>query len=145
MEINQNHTNTNPVDSKSSGFPVLPMTSVKGTKENVVEIAQAKRLSGLKQEKIETTQTEKETDAGTEDLFSVVADINEHVQSIQRDLVFTVDEVSGRDIVTIMDTKSNEVIRQIPSEEMLQLARNLNEQLKEDDAAKTVNLFSSIA
>ena len=141
MEINKNHTNTNPVDPKSSGFPVLQMMRTKGTKENVVEIAQAKRLSEVKQEKIETKQTEAET----EDLFSVVAEINEHVQSIQRDLVFTVDEVSGRDVVTIMDTKSNEVIRQIPSEEMLQLARNLNEQLKEDDAAKTVNLFSSIA
>jgi flagellar protein FlaG len=141
MEINKNHTNTNPVDSKSSGFPALQMMSAKGTKENVVEIAQAKRLSEVKQEKIETKQTETET----EDLFSVVVEINEHVQSIQRDLVFTVDEVSGRDVVTIRDTKSNEVIRQIPSEEMLRLARNLNEQLKEDDAAKTVNLFSSIA
>jgi len=141
MKIDQNQTNINPVGPKASGFSALQKMHEKGTKENVVEIAEAKHLSEVKQVKVEAKQTEAET----ENLFSVVAEINEHVQSIQRDLVFSVDQDSGRDIVTIMDAKSKKVIRQIPSEEMLKLARNLNEQLKEDDAAKTVNLFSSIA
>ena len=64
---------------------------------------------------------------------------------MQRDLVFSIDEESGREVVTIKDAKSDEVIRQYPSEEILSLARNLNEQLDEGDKAKKISLFSSTA
>jgi len=56
-------------------------------------------------------------------LQSAVTKMNEHVQSLQRNLQFSVDDESGRSIVTVMDRETEEVIRQIPSEEMLALAR----------------------
>ena len=42
-------------------------------------------------------------------------------------------------------TKSKEVIRQFPSEELLVLARSLNSQLDSGDKIKAINLFSSTA
>lgn len=69
-----------------------------------------------------------------------VSQINDHVQNLQRNLQFTVDDLTGKDIVTVIDRESEEVIRQIPSEEALQLARRLAES-REDG----VQLFSTLA
>lgn len=62
-----------------------------------------------------------------QNLHIAVSQINDYVQSLQRNLKFTVDEVTGKDIVTIIDSESKEVIRQLPSEEALELARRLAE------------------
>ena len=52
---------------------------------------------------------------------------NATVQALRSDLKFTVDETTGLDVVKFVDIKTKEVIRQIPSEEMLALARRLDE------------------
>ena len=54
-----------------------------------------------------------------------VAKLNDYVQSFQRDLTFTLDEDLGRSIVRVVDSSTQEVIRQIPNEVTLHLARNL--------------------
>ena len=45
--------------------------------------------------------------------------------SMKRYLEFRVDQDSGRTIVTVKDKSTGEVVRQIPSEEVLRLAHNL--------------------
>ncbi|MFW5426291.1 MAG: flagellar protein FlaG [Methylophagaceae bacterium] len=60
-------------------------------------------------------------------LQEAVSQINDYVQNLQRDLQFTVDEATGKDVVTVIDSESKEVIRQLPSEEALALARRLAE------------------
>ena len=47
------------------------------------------------------------------------------MQSMNRYLEFRVDQDSGRTIVTVKDKSTGEVVRQIPSEEVLRLAQNL--------------------
>ena len=54
-----------------------------------------------------------------------VARLNDYVQSLQRDIVFSVDHDSGRSVVRVVERGTQEVIRQIPSEVALRLARNL--------------------
>ncbi|MFI8609124.1 flagellar protein FlaG [Pseudomonas sp. NPDC077649] len=56
-----------------------------------------------------------------------VVSLQEFAQSIQRDLSFRVDDSSGRVVVEVRDQSSGEVIRQIPSEEALQLLKHLEE------------------
>ena len=56
---------------------------------------------------------------------SAVSQISEFVQNIQRDLQFSVDEDSGRIVIKVIDSETNEVIRQIPPEDALRLARDL--------------------
>lgn len=53
--------------------------------------------------------------------------LNENVQRIQRDLNFSVDDTLGDIVVKVIDRSTQEVIRQIPSEEMLTLSRNIEE------------------
>jgi len=59
------------------------------------------------------------------DVFRAVRSLNDHAQDLQRSLQFRVDEESGSVVVKIMDTKTNEVIRQIPSQEALDMANSL--------------------
>lgn len=56
-----------------------------------------------------------------------VNQINQYVQTLSRDLQFSVDEDSGRTVVKVLDTETKEVIRQIPSEELLKIARHLTD------------------
>ena len=55
-----------------------------------------------------------------------VQTVSEHVQSSQRTLQFSVDKASGSTVVRVIDSDSKEVIRQIPSEEMLVIASRLD-------------------
>lgn len=56
-----------------------------------------------------------------------VTQMNEYIQSTQRDLRFSIDEDLGETIVKVVDRQTDEVIRQIPNEVFLKLARSLQE------------------
>lgn len=58
-------------------------------------------------------------------LEQAITKLQEFVQGMQRDLNFSVDAESGRTVVKVIDSSSDEVVRQIPSETVLSLARNL--------------------
>jgi flagellar protein FlaG len=55
----------------------------------------------------------------------VVDNISESLASMQTALDFSVDEDLGRVVVKIVDPETQEVIKQIPSEEALELAKSL--------------------
>ena len=59
------------------------------------------------------------------EISEAVSKLSDHAQSISRDLEFTIDEELNRTIITVYDSETEEVIRQIPSEEVLSLARYL--------------------
>nr|WP_232286069.1 flagellar protein FlaG [Pseudomonas fulva] len=63
----------------------------------------------------------------SEPVEQAVSSIQSFVQSIRRDLNFSLDDSSGRVVVKVTDTTSGEVIRQLPSEEALRLAESLEE------------------
>jgi len=54
-----------------------------------------------------------------------IAHLNDYVQSVQRDLEFSMDEGTGATVVRVVDRTTKTVIRQIPSDVALRLARNL--------------------
>ncbi len=89
--------------------------------------------STLQQEgAVESVSTQVEVSKETVD--RVVHQLETQSQSLRRDLLFSVDDSTGRVIVTVRDSETNEVIRQIPSEELLALSQHLTDAL-EDDAS----------
>ncbi|MDA8362257.1 MAG: flagellar protein FlaG [Gammaproteobacteria bacterium] len=62
----------------------------------------------------------------TADLAQAVGHLNGYVQNMQRELEFRVDRQTHRVIVTVVDSRTHEVIRQIPSEEVLAIAHALD-------------------
>lgn len=59
-------------------------------------------------------------------LESAVRRLSDYVQQVQRSLQFSVDNESGRTVITVIDAATEEVIRQIPSEEALAMAQALD-------------------
>lgn len=53
--------------------------------------------------------------------------VEELFQTVRRNLQFKDDPTSGRMVVSVIDAESGEVIRQIPPEQMLRMAANLEQ------------------
>lgn len=72
------------------------------------------------------SSTEQDTPAtsGVE-LLKAVSRLNDYVQNLRRDLQFSIDEETGHTVITVTDSATQEVIRQIPSEEALAIAHSL--------------------
>lgn len=62
-----------------------------------------------------------------DELNSAVADLRNSVARFSRSLEFAVDEGSERTVVRVLDTETDEVVRQIPPDEVLALAAQLKE------------------
>ncbi|MGY4662733.1 flagellar protein FlaG [Pseudomonas chlororaphis] len=60
-------------------------------------------------------------------LKMAIQEIEKFVQSVKRNLEFSIDEPSGKVVVKVIASDSGEVIRQIPNEEVLKLANSLND------------------
>ncbi len=58
-------------------------------------------------------------------LNDAISELKGFVQNIQRNLEFSVDDASGRTVIKVIDSESKEVIREIPPEEVVHLARNI--------------------
>ena len=65
--------------------------------------------------------------APLEELAGVVNQLNGYLEETHRSLRFSIDDDSGRTIVRVVDTETDEVIRQMPSEEMLTVIRHFSE------------------
>jgi flagellar protein FlaG len=59
------------------------------------------------------------------DVARAVERLNQLAQDKARDLKFRVDDLSGRMVITVINATTNEIVRQIPSEEILNMARSL--------------------
>jgi flagellar protein FlaG len=74
------------------------------------------------------TMPQEQNQVSAEELQNVVKRLNEHVQMINRDLQFSVDEDSGRSVIRVVNAETQELVRQIPSEEVLRISRYIKEQ-----------------
>jgi flagellar protein FlaG len=68
----------------------------------------------------------KKADADGAHLKQAVQQIEKFVQSIKRNLEFSIDEQSGKVVVKVIASETGEVVRQIPSAEALKLAESLS-------------------
>ncbi len=70
--------------------------------------------------------TEEDTPAASgAELANAVSRLNDYVQNLSRDLQFSIDEETGHTVIMVTDSATQEVIRQIPSEEALAIAHSL--------------------
>ncbi|MFQ3190963.1 MAG: flagellar protein FlaG [Paraglaciecola sp.] len=66
-------------------------------------------------------------DVSAKQIENAVRELNEFVQSNNRQLAFSVDEGSNKQVVKVTDSESGKIIRQIPSEEVLRLSERLQD------------------
>jgi flagellar protein FlaG len=82
-------------------------------------------------------------EAGSKDRQMVVIEaaskIASLVQNISRELRFSVDEGTGRTVLTVLDRNTEQVIRQIPGEEVLEMAERLMKADQQDQRGILLN------
>ncbi len=61
-----------------------------------------------------------------EQIKQAVQDIQGAVNNLAHNLRFSIDEDTGRTIIKVTDARTDEVIRQIPTEEAIEIARTLD-------------------
>ena len=82
------------------------------------EIATDKSLSDV-------VNSREAKDVAKDELDETISQLNDSLQNVQRNLKFSVDQDAGKIVINVTDKETDEVVRQIPSEEVLELARNL--------------------
>ena len=75
----------------------------------------------------EVTDNNKKQQEEMQEIENVVSNISDYVQTIRRELQFTVDEDSGLTVVKVFNKETDELIRQIPSEDFLKLAKTITD------------------
>lgn len=68
-----------------------------------------------------------ESEKNSVNVEQVIKDMKDYVQNVKRDLEFSVDDESGRTIITVKDPETDEIIRQIPPEDLLYVVKALQE------------------
>lgn len=112
--------NKAPTSSQESSRIELKQTG----KVDSTEEAEGLQGNTLKIEADASSFVEKKNEEETE-LTEKVSNLNDFVQNISRDLQFSVHKESGRTVVTVIDSETEEVIRKIPSDEVLKIAESL--------------------
>lgn len=64
-------------------------------------------------------------DSSPEQAQVAVQKLNELIQKMQRDIHFDLDQESGKTVITVRDRQTSEVIRQIPPEYVIKMAKML--------------------
>ncbi len=76
---------------------------------------------------LSTATPKPDNDAETkEQVKQAVQKIQGTVDNLAHNLRFSIDEDTGKTIIKVMDAHTNEVIRQIPSKEAVEIARTLD-------------------
>ena len=61
-----------------------------------------------------------------EQVQQAMEDVRNAIAPVAQDLLFSIDEDTGKTIVKVVDASTDEVIRQIPSEEIISIAKALD-------------------
>lgn len=96
--------------------------------QSVATVAQsaAVSLSGMT---VKTSLQEGENESLTAESVKAAADIGNRVlQAVNKNLQFQIDEATNQVVVQIVDNETGEVVRQIPTVEMLDFIRAMKEQ-----------------
>ena len=71
-------------------------------------------------------QINEKTVISGDDLRKAVEILNHNLEKYSRNVRFSVDRSTGKDVVRVVSSSSGETIRQLPNDEMLNFIRNLD-------------------
>ena len=118
-EISQNMLGVMPAQPKRESGIASRVQSAPAAEVSVAERTKAAETHASKQHEA--------AEVAGKQLEEMVDDLNGFAQAVQRQLQFSIDDENGKIYVKVVDAETQAVIREIPSEEI----RNMQKQLKE--------------
>ena len=73
------------------------------------------------------TKDVKKSVVKTDDLAKILEEVNDALKTLDVKRGYRVDKDLNRTIVSIIDTETDDIIKQIPQEDAIRLAKNINE------------------
>ncbi len=74
----------------------------------------------------ESIRVNTESVMSAEDLTSAIQSLNDMMSALDRNINFSVDPGTGKDVVKVTDSNTGKTIRQIPAQETLKFIQNLD-------------------
>jgi len=119
------------MSSMTTQMTSLPPSVQGGRSEPGREVrANAGSADVVSTQQVVGSKSAEQTDASpvsVSELADAVSRISDHIQVVRRNLQFDLDKDSGQTVVRVIDAQTDEVVRQIPSEDVLKLAKHLEE------------------
>jgi flagellar protein FlaG len=70
-----------------------------------------------------------------EDLAEATENISDYIQTVSRSLSISIDDTLDTPVITVKNAETEEVIRQIPSEEVLEISRFISGQVRDSSGS----------
>lgn len=112
--------------------------------ESQTQDSDSEKVKTSEQETSKVNSTLADKISAGDEIETAVSDVNSFLQSQTRQLNFSIDEKSQRSVVKVTDSDTGDVIRQLPSDEVLKLAARIKD-LQSDIGAAVGVLFSNKA
>lgn len=96
------------------------------TQTNAVN-SSAVETEEIKKELQDKAVVEEVSPLSATEVTETVKEMNSLLKDMNRNLSFSVDEQLGQDVIVVKDSESDEVIRQIPSEELVILRKKMDD------------------
>ena len=113
----------------------LPSAATNNFQSRPTAVAREVVNSTAQQQQVDRVKAKKIAEQAAQNIDVVrnaVKDLNGFAEKIQTNLNFSVDEGSGRSVITVTDTQTGDVIRQIPAKEVLAVANLIRESTAAD-------------
>lgn len=118
------------ISQLTGGMPDgVQASSGRGAREQRNVNAEAAGSKGVAQDVVSTKESSPKSDSpaqvNEQQLREALENVSKAVSSMNSNLEFTMDEETGIRVVKVVDKTNGEVIRQMPSEEVVEMAKSL--------------------
>jgi flagellar protein FlaG len=121
----------NPITSKdipqSSGIMQVGLASDQVTKQPPLVSDRQVVSKVLTAAEVKPSGIDQVTQPSREAVAKAAEQIQSFVQSMGRNLNFSIDQTTGYHVVRVVNPETNETIRQLPSEELLRIAQHMTQ------------------
>ena len=117
------------VNANSASVATMPATA-----DRILKPVQAEPLATAP---VETARPV--TQVSRTELQQAVDVVNQAVSLEQRSLSFSIDDLSGRSVIKVVDFETDELIKQIPTEELLKVAQDIKR--LQDEMGQSIGLL----
>lgn len=118
--------NTPPPAPVPGSTPVLRNDAVQAADSAAAATSQAGNAASIQAAAPANGTPNNPAEPNREALLQAVDEVRNAIKPVAQDLLFSIDDDTGRTVVKVVDASTDEVIRQIPSEEVLAIAKALD-------------------
>lgn len=106
-------------------------TQASGRVAPTVSAEPVNRIQTMEADQLAAKTRAQRAEADQAKLQAALEQLNQHMRENARAIEFSVDDVTDRTIITVRQRETGEVIRQIPSDGLIEFAHQIEEQLED--------------